>query len=704
MEKRLLLCLLCVVSVAFSLEARQRTEAEALRIARSFYEGQGMLRSAPGSDFRLVYTGEGSGLRSVSSDPYYYIYNVGEGDGFVMVSGDDRVAPVLGYSLSGSFDPGDMPSNMRGWFEEYERQIDHAHTQLEQVFPENVSSPRSDDGFPERVEPLIQTKWDQGAPYNSLCPLDGDKRSATGCVATAAVQIMNYHQWPEKAVGKGQYRMGEENVNETVFSVDLSGYTFDWKNMLDVYDSTSTAVQDKAVAELMYAVGVAGNMLYSAAGSGTMDEYMAKGLIENLNYDKNLLCLHRDYYMTAGWKRLLKVELAAKRPVLYGGTSTSGGHAFVCDGYDKDGLFHINWGWGGAANGFFELDVLNPYIKTYSGFSYGQDMIIGFQKPTEASEPYLSLNVNSVNVDRPSISQGDSLGIEYALQLDASSEKELELALGVFTGDSLSKIVYEEKGVISPVVVSPSFLWKTDPLCLDPGLYGLRALYRVSGEKEWRELTPSRVRNNEIHLLATDSLIEVISYADEYTGTHSVYSEESLVVDGSNVLCTVIRNESAYERNPMIVFMAHSLSTGEYTDLSIEGAYFQSGEEKEVRTQIKVNLSPGRYVLAAYSVVSDGLYFIKGTEVFVTVEGVPTGIHPLAVDDKLRVLAGEGRLSVSFTSPLHEAYLYDVSGRLCSTGVMNGTGSVLSTAGLSGGIYVLKVRIEQGWAEKKIVL
>ena len=213
MEKRLLLCLLCVVSVAFSLEARQRTEAEALRIARSFYEGQGMLRSAPGSDFRLVYTGEGSGLRSVSSDPYYYIYNVGEGDGFVMVSGDDRVAPVLGYSLSGSFDPGDMPSNMRGWFEEYERQIDHAHTQLEQVFPENVSSPRSDDGFPERVEPLIQTKWDQGAPYNSLCPLDGDKRSATGCVATAAVQIMNYHQWPEKAVGKGQYRMGEENVN-----------------------------------------------------------------------------------------------------------------------------------------------------------------------------------------------------------------------------------------------------------------------------------------------------------------------------------------------------------------------------------------------------------------------------------------------------------------------------------------------------------
>ena len=88
----------------------------------------------------------------------------------------------------------------------------------------------------------------------------------------------------------------------------------------------------------------------------------------------------------------------------------------------------------------------------------------------------------------------------------------------------------------------------------------------------------------------------------------------------------------------MIVFMAHSLSTGEYTDLSIEGAYFQPGEEKEVRTQIKVNLSPGRYVLAAYSVVSDGLYFIKGTEVFVTVEGVPTGIHPLAVDDKLRVL------------------------------------------------------------------
>ena len=207
-------------------------------------------------------------------------------------------------------------------------------------------------------------------------------------------------------------------------------------------------------------------------------------------------------------------------------------------------------------------------------------MIIGFQKPTEASEPYLSLNVNSVNVDRPSISQGDSLGIEYALQLDASSEKELELALGVFTGDSLSKIVYEGKGRYKSSCGFTFFLWKTDPLCLDPGLYGLRALYRVSGEKEWRELTPSRVRNNEIHLLATDSLIEVISYADEYTGTHSVYSEESLVVDGSNVLCTVIRNESAYERNPMIVFMAHSLSTGNIRTCLLKALTFSQGKRK----------------------------------------------------------------------------------------------------------------------------
>ena len=303
--------------LALSVNAAPRSVGEALKVARSFYEGKSLLRSVSESDFRLVYTGEGSDLRSSSNDPYYYIYNVGEDGGFVMVSGDDRVAPVIGYSLDGTFRPDDMPSNLRGWFEGYERQIDYARTLPERPYPAEASILRSDEGMPDRVEPLVTTKWSQGAPYNDLCPMEGDARTWTGCAATAIAQIMYYHQWPEKASGKGSYTIPALGPDTTI--VNQEGITFDWANMTDTYDSTSTAAQNKAVAELMAAAGASVKMRYGANGSGAYTGDYLIGLIRNMGYDKNAAFLIRDFYSNDEWHKLIQSELAAGRPVQYGG-------------------------------------------------------------------------------------------------------------------------------------------------------------------------------------------------------------------------------------------------------------------------------------------------------------------------------------------------------------------------------------------------
>lgn len=182
---KIILSVLCLCSTVLSLYARSRSAEEALSVARSFYQSRKMVRAVSNPDFRLVYTGGEKKRGAAGQDPYYYIYNVGQDAGFIMVSGDDRVDPVIGYGLSGSFDAANMPANMKAWLGEYERQIDYARTLPERSFPEEASVREADPSLPARVEPLIKTKWHQTAPYNDLCPMVGDERTVTGCVATA---------------------------------------------------------------------------------------------------------------------------------------------------------------------------------------------------------------------------------------------------------------------------------------------------------------------------------------------------------------------------------------------------------------------------------------------------------------------------------------------------------------------------------------
>ena len=291
-----------------------------------------------------------------------YVFNHTNG-GFVWVSASDYSHEVLGYSDSGSFDKNNIPDNMQYWLRMYAGEI----ARVEAIHPVGAGAKRVATSYQE-VAPLLDgVTWNQGAPYNNLCPTIGGQRCVTGCVATAISQIMYKHKHPTYGTGSYSYTT-ESGVSA---SANFGNTFYDWNNMLPSYNNGYTSTQATAVATLMYHVGVASSMNY---GTSLSLAYMLDpliGLIEHFDYDKGMQVWLRDYVMDD--TRILNAiarDLQAGLPVYMGGaTANSEGHAFVCDGMKSDGYLHINWGWGGISNGYFALSALDPELQGTGGSS-----------------------------------------------------------------------------------------------------------------------------------------------------------------------------------------------------------------------------------------------------------------------------------------------------------------------------------------------
>jgi len=370
MRKIISLFVLGAMLVSFPTGARELSESEALSRAGAFLSStQNGMKHAPSGkqNLKLAY-------KSAKS---FYVFDRGIGDGFVIVSANDRMPEVLGYSDSGTFDYQTLPPDMKWWLAEYEKEIRDFlasdNSSLLSFVPEKASDSR------EMIAPLVTTKWNQSDPYNNLCPTDAGGRSVTGCVATALAQIVNYHKWPQ-GNGTGTYSY---EWNGTPLSFDYGSTSFAWDKMRDEYNSSSPADACAAVAELMYACGVGVNMKYSSRESSAYNFGISRVLVENLGYSGGVSIRSRDNYSAEQWEDLIYSELASGRPVLYTGQAESGGHAFVCDGYEGNRYFHINWGWGGMSDGYFLLSALNPNDQGIGSFEGGynsdQSAIIGIR-------------------------------------------------------------------------------------------------------------------------------------------------------------------------------------------------------------------------------------------------------------------------------------------------------------------------------------
>lgn len=328
----------------------------------------------------------------------FYVFGA-ENQGYVIVAGDNRVIPILGYSDEGVFDPNNIPPNMQKWLESYKSGIRYAIENNIEVAPEieaqwkalQMGSPINTKNLASSIAPLISTKWNQSPYYNDLCPFDNteNEKTVTGCVATAMAQVMKY--WNSPATGNGFHSYNHPTYG--TLSASFGSTTYDWTNMPNQLTSTSTSAQKNAVATLMYACGVSVDMEYGPGSTGGSSAYVISSaspvthcteyaLKTYFGYKSTLKGIKKANYTNADWINLLKTELDAGRPIIYAGFG-DGGHCFVSDGYDNNDFFHFNWGWGGSYDGYFALDALNPGSGGIGGGSYtyndGQQAIIGIE-------------------------------------------------------------------------------------------------------------------------------------------------------------------------------------------------------------------------------------------------------------------------------------------------------------------------------------
>ena len=287
----------------------------------------------------------------------YYIFNDEAGKGFVVIAGDDKMGKVLAYSKEASIDMTNLNPEARYLFDTY-RQVYEELSKNKTLTTRAGAATKAADA----VQPLLKSKWGQDYPYSK------QTRYMTGCVATAVAQVMYYHKWPAQGKGQESYMVKFDN---TVRSADFTKSHYDWDNMLLDYNRRNiTTKQEDAVALLMNDVGIATNMQYTDRASGTQS-YMAERALRNY-FDYDAAMVTRSYEGVDNFIEIVKEELRNGFPLYISGDSkTGGGHAWVCDGFDEEDRFHMNFGWNGQANGYYSLATLNV-TSTGSEFNGAQ--------------------------------------------------------------------------------------------------------------------------------------------------------------------------------------------------------------------------------------------------------------------------------------------------------------------------------------------
>jgi hypothetical protein len=320
------------------------------------------------TDLQLVYTGMSS-----RGETSFYVFNFGN-MGFVILSADDSYRPIVGYSDEGIFETENMSPEAAYYLNsiaegrsQVQRTVQSAEVAVEwEMLKESGKLPSRNRG--KKATYLVETRWNQSDPYNYFCPHasggPGGKAYA-GCVATAMSQVMKY--WNHPAQGSGSHSYFYEGQTLTA---NFGETTYDWDNMPLTITNSSPQEKIDAVAYFMYHCGVAVDMMYSGSGSGAYSEDVPDAVLMYFGYSNKARLRARDRYSLEEWQALLKDTFDQGWPVYYSGNSSSAGHAFVCDGYDDNDLFHFNWGWGGSSNGWFVVDEIDYNSGADAIFNY----------------------------------------------------------------------------------------------------------------------------------------------------------------------------------------------------------------------------------------------------------------------------------------------------------------------------------------------
>lgn len=363
---------LLILGFSLSIKADPVSLESAQIVAQNFYQHYSS-RSVNTIADKIVYKD--------NSTPVFYVFTYEKG-GFVIVAADDAVTPILGYSTTSTFDKNSIPINAQDWIGSYtgqiseiiNKRIDNSQTLVlwNKIRHNHFSTNR------DAVTPLCSSTWNQDCYYNDKCPSDVKATSTcghvyVGCVATAMSQIMKFWNYPTHGNGTHTYT----HPTYGTLSADFGSTTYNWANMEDNVTSNNDDV-----ATLMFQCGVSVEMNYGVDGSGAFSSDVPSALVNYFSYSPTAEILTYSNFTNSNWIMMLKGELNAQRPIYYSGDNGAEGHAFVCDGYDSNDMFHFNWGWSGSFDGYFAIGALNPNAS--SKFNLNNQAIVRIHPPSSA--------------------------------------------------------------------------------------------------------------------------------------------------------------------------------------------------------------------------------------------------------------------------------------------------------------------------------
>lgn len=483
-----LMLVLLLVCGQTTIQAKRISQWQAQQQAYSFW-GKQMPQKAKAKS-KAVSTAS----LSTQGNNSYYVFNNDAG-GFVIIAGDDAVAPVLGYTSTGAFDANNLPEGLKDLLKSYEQQI----AALGKNYKANTTSTRAEF----TGEKLLNTaKWNQGAPFNKYTP----NNYVTGCVATAGAIVMKHHGYPAKGVGSHTYTWNGQNLTAN-FEHD-----YDWANMPAKYTDGNDAAFD-GVARLMSDLGIAVNMQYANGGSASALEDLVTALKKYFGYSKYARLLTMKDLGAEVWNGRLRAEIDANRPILYAASDANvGGHSFVIDGY-KDESFSVNWGWGGSCDGFYRIGALNPEADGKPlGDQYNSSQAAVFAlQPSDGKEVLSNLRfikvdgyLETMNMNVTDVKAGKNMNL-YLLPLQSQGENPFtgEVAIALKNAKGKTRKVFGAKTIkdFNPSFYKPLItLEGSCPVDAQEGDY-LAIVSKEDGTDEYVEiLGPDMV---EVHLPAT---------------------------------------------------------------------------------------------------------------------------------------------------------------------------------------------------------
>ncbi|BCS85446.1 Peptidase_C10 and Por_Secre_tail domain-containing protein [Prevotella herbatica] len=511
---RLLVLSIAVFASSLNTFADNRNRSEMIKIAQEKLASKSMAKGSSIID---------NEVKVMKDTDQFAIYGA-KGAGFVVISRSNTFPAVIGESEH-DYDSTNVAPGFKWWMENISKSM---------AYRDANNMGRTSISVSTTIDPLITTKWNQGTPYNLLCPKVGSlTHGYTGCVATAMSQILKYYNYPKTGKGSGGFSIVVDK--DTVIRSATINTTYDWNNMSNTY-LTSNAITPAniAVATLMRDAGCGANMEYGIDGSGTTDYDAAISFVNNFSYNPySLKFLQKELYTDDEWAQMIYNEIKQLRPILYGGsTKTKEGHAFVFDGINTEGNVDVNWGWGGACDGWYDIFDLTPSglgeeFSSGTTFSEGNDMIIGFDPHPDATGSDFSIWGTDKNCSF-SISPDNKLSITMTAFYN--------FAYKTFTGDFAIICENTSTSVLTPIynffqehsyeslsgfTYGKEVQGNLDISNLSPGTYKVYIASKATNETSW-----SPVRSFITHDVISYTLTKTNDGALTLTGIDKVKNEK----------------------------------------------------------------------------------------------------------------------------------------------------------------------------------